>query len=216
MLARVKERVQFVSSGLQLAGALQVPQDLNAGERRAAFLVLHGFGSNKDGGNVTTVADLLTNLGYVTLRFDMRGCGDSQGARGRTICLEQVEDTKAALEFLSGRKEVSRVGVIGHSFGAAVAVYAAGVDKRFAACISSGGWGDGVKKFRKQPESPEAWAKFEAMLQEGRRRRARGETLMVRSSDTAPSRRELRHRLAPGPILEFPFGVVESMYAFRA
>lgn len=216
MLARVKERVQFPSHGLQLAGVLQLPEDLKPGERRAAFLVLHGFGSNKDGGNVTTVADLLTRLGYVALRFDMRGCGDSQGARGRTICLEQVEDTKAALEFLSGRKEVGRIGVIGHSFGAAVAVYAAGVDPRFAACVSSGGWGDGAKKFRKQHASPEAWARFSAMLEEGRRRKARGEQMMVPRYDIVPIRPELRHNLAPGSILEFPFDVVESMYAFRA
>lgn len=216
MLARVKERVQFVSDGLQLAGVLQVPEDIKPRERRAAFLVLHGFGSNKDGGNVTTVANLLTGLGYVTLRFDMRGCGDSQGARGRTICLEQVEDTRAALQFMAQRPDVSRIGVIGHSFGAAVAVYAAGVDTRIAACISSGGWGDGVKKFRKQHESPEAWAKFQAMLDEGRRRKARGETMMVPRFDIVPIRPELRHNLAPGSILEFPFEVVESMYAFRA
>src|SRR5204862_1864461 len=138
------------------------------------------------------------------------------GPRGRTICLEQVEDTKAALEFLSARKEVSRVGVIGHSFGAAVAVYAAGVDQRFAACVSSGGWGDGPKKFRKQHESPEAWAKFQGMLEEGRRRKARGQTMMVPRYDIVPIRPELRHNLAPGSIMEFPFEVVESMYAFRA
>jgi len=29
------------------------------------------------------------SLGYVTLRFDMRGCGESEGERGRVICLEQ-------------------------------------------------------------------------------------------------------------------------------
>ena len=216
MLARVKERVQFVSSGLQLVGMLQTPDDLRLGERRAAFLVLHGFGSNKDGGNVATVADLLTRLGYITLRFDMRGCGESQGPRGRTLCLEQVDDTRAALEFLSAQKEVERVGVIGHSFGAAVAVYAAGVDDRLACCISSGGWGDGVKKFRKQHESPEAWAKFSAMMELGRKMKARGEELMVPRYDIVPIRPELRHNLAPGSILEFPFDVVESMYSFRA
>src|SRR3989454_8652148 len=106
MLARVKERVQFVSNGLELAGVLQLPDGLKKGERRAAFLVLHGFGSNKDGGNVVTVSNLLTGLGYATLRFDMRGCGDSQGARGRTICLEQVEDTRAALDYLSRNENV--------------------------------------------------------------------------------------------------------------
>src|SRR5216110_1503710 len=218
MLARVKERVQFVSGGLELAGVLQLPDGLKKGERRAAFLVLHGFGSNKDGGNVVTVSNLLTGLGYATLRFDMRGCGDSQGARGRTICLEQVEDTRAALDYLSRNENVDarRIGVIGHSFGAAVAVYAAGVDSRIAACVSAGGWGDGVKKFRKQHESPEAWAKFQGMLEEGRRRKARGQTMMVPRYDIVPIRPELRHNLAPGSILEFPFEVVESMYAFTA
>ena len=210
--------MQFVSNGLELAGVLQLPDGLKKGERRAAFLVLHGFGSNKDGGNVVTVSNLLTGLGYATLRFDMRGCGESQGARGRTICLEQVEDTRAALDYLSRNENVDarRIGVIGHSFGAAVAVYAAGVDSRIAACVSAGGWGDGVKKFRKQHESPEAWAKFQGMLEEGRRRKARGQTMMVPRYDIVPIRPELRHNLAPGSILEFPFDVVESMYAFRA
>ena len=210
--------MQFVSNGLELAGVLQLPDGLKKGERRAAFLVLHGFGSNKDGGNVVTVSNLLTGLGYATLRFDMRGCGESQGARGRTICLEQVEDTRAALDYLSRNENIDarRIGVIGHSFGAAVAVYAAGVDSRIAACVSAGGWGDGVKKFRKQHESPEAWAKFQGMLEEGRRRKARGETMMVPRYDIVPIRPELRHNLAPGSILEFPFDVVESMYAFRA
>src|SRR5690606_14302219 len=96
------------------------------------------------------------------------------------------------------------------------AVYAAGVDQRIAACISSGGWGDGEKKFRKQHASPEAWQRFSAMLEEGRRRTQRGERMMVPRFDIVPIRPELRANLAPGSHLEFPFEVVESMYAFRA
>jgi len=43
----VKEQVvSFKSAGLRLHGVLGVPDDLQASERRAAFLVLHGFGSN--------------------------------------------------------------------------------------------------------------------------------------------------------------------------
>ena len=90
---------------------------------------------------------MLTELGYATLRFDMRGCGDSEGESGRIICLEQVEDTKSALAFLAGRPEIdaNRIGIMGSSFGAAVAVYTAGVDSRPAAVISAGGWGDGER-----------------------------------------------------------------------
>ena len=42
--------VHFESAGLKLAGVLHRPDDLAPGERRAALIVLHGFGSNKNGG----------------------------------------------------------------------------------------------------------------------------------------------------------------------
>ena len=215
----MEERVTFASDGLQLAGVLHVPEGRAADARRAGFLVLHGFGSNKNGGSALLAARMLEQLGYVTLRFDMRGCGDSEGVRGRVLCLEQVADTQNAVSFLATRPEVdpARIGVLGHSFGAAVAVYAAGIDARIAACVSSGGWGDGEKKFRKQHASPEAWRKFAAMLAEGRRHRERtGESMMVPRFEIVPIPPGLRGNLAPGSILEFPFEVVESMYAFKA
>ena len=214
----MEQRVQFASDGLRLSGVLEYPEDMKPGEKRAAFLVLHGFGSNKDSGTMTTVSRLLTSLGYATLRFDMRGCGESEGARGRVICLEQVEDTRAALDFLAKNDFINpkRIGVFGHSFGAAVAIYAAGVDSRIAACVSSGGWGDGAKKFRKQHDSPEAWQRFSSMLSAGREKAKKGEGMMVPRYDIVPIRPELRGNLAPGSILEFPFEVVESMYTFTA
>jgi len=214
----MEERVTFVADGLKLAGVLRAPEH-GPQERRPAFLVLHGFGSNKDSGGTVAVARLFADLGYVTLRFDMRGCGESEGPRGRVICLEQVEDTKHALSFLATRPEVDplRIGVTGQSFGAAVAVYAAGVDRRVAACVSSGGWGDGAKKFRKQHAAPEAWTRFTAMMEEGKRHRSRtGQSLMVPRYDIVPIPPGLRGNLAQGSIMEFPFEVVESMHAFTA
>ena len=123
----MEARVQWTANGLRFAGIIEFPQDMTPGERRPAFLALHGFGSSKDSAMMQTVTRLLTSLGYVALRFDMRGCGESEGQRGRVICLEQVQDTGGALEFLAGtgRVEAERIGVFGHSFGAAVAVYAA-------------------------------------------------------------------------------------------
>src|SRR5438552_11293999 len=147
----MEERVTFVSDGFTLAGVLHTPDSVGPG-RRPGFLVLHGFGSNKNSGVSVAMAKLLAGFGYAALRLDFRGCGESEGPLGRVICLEQVEDARHALSFLATRPEVDpeRIGVIGNSFGAAVAVYAAGIDRRIAACISCGGWGDGEKKFRKQ------------------------------------------------------------------
>src|SRR4051812_13170479 len=209
----MEQRITFESDGLALAGLLGTP---DGGGKRPAFLVLHGFGSNKDGGVSKAVAALLTGFGYVTLRFDMRGCGDSAGERGRVICLEQVADTRHARAWLATRPEVdpARIGVIGNSFGAAVAVYTAAVEPALAACISCGGWGDGPSKFRKQHATPEAWQRFTEMMKEGRRMRAEGKTLMVPRYDIVPIPPDLRSNLSPGSIMEFPFDVVDSMHGF--
>ncbi len=130
-----EEVVSFQSAGLRLHGVVSVPPGLKPGERRAAFLVLHGFGSNSDSPNCITPAGVLNKYGYVTLRFDMRGCGKSEGEFGRVICLEQVEDTGNALDFLAKHPSVDpdRIGVIGSSFGGAVGVYAGGTNPRVAA-----------------------------------------------------------------------------------
>ncbi|HZT52444.1 MAG TPA: alpha/beta hydrolase [Stellaceae bacterium] len=214
----MEERVTFQSGSLKIAGVLHVPANHRPGERRAALLVLHGFGSNKASTSCIQPAQLLAQWGYVVLRFDFRGCGESEGTRARVICLEQVEDTKAAVSFLATRAEVDprRIAVAGSSFGAAVAVYAGGVDPRIAAVISNGGWGDGETKFRRQHASPEAWSKFARMLDEGRRARAEGRQIMVPRYDIVPIPPQLRGNLAPNSIMEFPFDVVDSMYNFRA
>ena len=91
-------------------------------------MVLHGFGNNKDSANSINPCNLLTRMGYVTLRFDFRGCGQSEGEAGMVIPLEQVEDTQAALSYMATRADVDpeRIGVVGSSFGGAVAIYRRG------------------------------------------------------------------------------------------
>jgi pimeloyl-ACP methyl ester carboxylesterase len=214
-----EHRVEFQSDDLRLSAIARLPESLAHNERRPAFIVLHGFGSNKDAGNVLAPCAVLHDLGYVTLRFDMRGCGDSEGERGRVICLEQVTDTRNALTFLSGRPHVDaqRIGLLGSSFGAAVGIYTAGVDSRVAAVISSGGWGNGERKFRGQHATPEAWAKFTAILDRGRQHRQQtGKSLMIPRYDIVPIPEHLRQNVVENSIQEFPAETAQSMFEFRA
>ena len=182
-------KVTFQSEGRKLAGVVRVPDGVKPGERRPAFIVMHGFGSNSSSSNVLEPCKMFEKLGYVTLRFDMPGCGESEGERGNLICLEQVQAASDALTFLAKHPNVEgdRIGMIGSSFGAAIAVYVCGVDKRVAAAISSGGWGDGERKFRGQHPGAEAWKKFTDMLAEGKRHREKtGKSLMVPRYDIVP------------------------------
>jgi pimeloyl-ACP methyl ester carboxylesterase len=219
IMPMTEQAVTFTSAGLKLSGVVHVPSGMRAGERRAAFIVLHGFGSNKTSSNTMQPTKVLGELGYVVLRFDMRGCGESEGEFGRVICLEQVEDTRNALTFLADHPAVDpeRIGVIGSSFGGAVAVYTGGVDKRVAAVVSNGGWGDGERKFRGQHKSPEEWTRFTNMLKEGREHRAKtGKSLMVPRYDIVPIPPHLRNNLASNSIHSFPAETAQSMYDFRA
>jgi pimeloyl-ACP methyl ester carboxylesterase len=214
-----EEKISFTSKGLKLAGTVRVPDGVGRHERRPAFIVLHGFGSNSNSTNVLEPCAMFEKLGYVTLRFDMPGCGASEGEEGLLICLDQVQAISDALTYLAKHPDVvpDRIGAIGSSFGAAVAVYAGGVDKRVAAVISSGGWGDGERKFRGQHPTPEAWKKFTDHLEKGRGHRARtGKPYMIPRYDIVPIPEHLRGHLAPGSKQAFPSETAQSMYDFRA
>jgi uncharacterized protein len=215
----VQSKIAFQSDGLNLCGVVHAPRDLRPGERRPAFLVLHGFGGNKESGGAVVMAEQLAEWGYITMRFDFRGCGESEGERGRILCLDQVNDASNAVTYMASRPDVDpeRVALVGSSFGAAVAIYTGGADARVAAVISSGGWGDGERKFRRQHPTPEAWERFTRMLEEGRRRRERtGKSLMVPRFDIVPIPEKLRRNMSRGSIAEFPAETAQSMHDFRA
>jgi hypothetical protein len=215
----MQSKVTFQSDGLNLSGIVQTPDDLRPGERRPAFLVLHGFGGNKESRGAIVIVEQLARWGYIAMRFDFRGCGESGGERGRILCLDQVADTANAVTYMANRPDVDpeRIALVGSSFGAAVAIYTGGADGRIAAVISSGGWGDGERKFRRQHPTPEGWARFTRMLEEGRRHRERtGESLMVPRFDIVPIPERLRQNMSAGSITEFPAETAQSMYDFRA
>ncbi|MEK9797054.1 MAG: alpha/beta fold hydrolase, partial [Alphaproteobacteria bacterium] len=215
----MEQKVSFKSDGLTLAGVVHTPADLAPGSERPAFLVLHGFGTGKDGSTPEILANMLCDWGYVAMRFDFRGCGDSEGEPARVYCLDQVEDVKNAVTWFAEQPFVDgeRIAVIGHSFGAAVAVYSGGVDERIAAVISSCGWGDGESKFRLQHKSDEEWARFLKILEDGPKHlKENGESLMVDRWDIVPIPEHLRGHMGKNVHLKFPAEVAQSMFDFRA
>lgn len=215
----IEQDVVFASDGLKLTGTVTLPEGLAAGDKRPAFLILHGFGSTRHAGNVKAPAARFAKLGYVTLRFDMRGCGTSEGRRGHFICLEQVSDTRNALSFLAGHPQVDpdRIGVIGSSFGAAVSVYTAGVEPRVAACISASGWGNGETKFAWQHRAPGEYDRFLAMLAEGKAYKEKNGTSMeVGRYQIVPIPAHLRGHVVENSASRMTVDTAQSMFDFKA
>ncbi len=93
-------------------------------ENGAAIILLHGFGSNRL--EMISRADILAQHGYGVLLYDLRGHGESGGDK-RAFGWQDVEDVKAALEFLSRSEDVDpdRIGIMGFSIGGQIAIRAA-------------------------------------------------------------------------------------------
>lgn len=120
--------VVFYRDGKQIVGMLHLPQTVQ--EKKPAIMLLHGFTGNKPESHLlfTKMARKLTDAGFVCLRFDFLGSGDSQGEFEDMTILTELEDAKIALDFLLQQAEVdsSRIGVLGLSLGGCVAALLAG------------------------------------------------------------------------------------------
>lgn len=213
------ERISFQSDGLRLSGLLHIPPNLAKGERRPAFVVMHGFGGSNQGGQGAWAAKALASWGYVCLQFEFRGCGESEGEKGRIICLEEVADASNAVSYLESRPEVDpkRIALCGSSLGAAVAIHCAGGDPRVAAVISQGGWGNGARKFRDQHKGGD-WDRFMKQMTDGiRTRETTGQSLMVDRFDIVPVPPKIRDYITNDPksSMKFPAETPLSMYLFQ-
>jgi len=215
----METRVSLPSDAIALSGVLHIPDDHKAGDKLPAFLVLHGFMGSKDESHAEIQAKMLCDWGYAALRFDFRGCGDSGGQKGYVLCMDQVADTRNALSWLAQRPEIDdkRIAVMGHSFGAAVAIHTGGTDERVAAVVSSCGWGNGERKFRGQHPGTENWKKFTDMLARGREHKAKtGEPLWVSRWDVVPIPEHLRRNLPSKAQMQVTADTAQSMYDFAA
>ena len=184
----LQQDVTFQSDGNTLAGTVHVPDDLAPGERRPAVIMMHGFGANRNGGPAWFCGQLEA-WGYVTLRIDFRGCGESGGERGRVIPMEEVADARNALSYLASRPEVDprRIALAGSSLGAGVAIHAAAVDPRVAAVILENAVANGERTIRGM-HSAESWEQFLDRMDAGLQARARGRRRAPRSTASTFSR----------------------------
>lgn len=117
-----------------LAVTLHYPVQETHGESRPVLIICHGFTGNRIGADRLFVeaARFFSEAGYLTLRFDYSGCGESTGDYGAGGIDRMVEETRTILDYALSFDcvDYSRVILLGHSLGGAVAVQTGVRDKR--------------------------------------------------------------------------------------
>jgi dipeptidyl aminopeptidase/acylaminoacyl peptidase len=150
--------VRLQSDGLELAGELYVP---SGGEVHPALCICHGIPSvppDPTHKGYTLLAQRFCNAGFVTLIFNFRGTGRSQG---NLDILGWTRDLHAALDFLYNLNAVdkTRFCLLGFSGGAAVSVYAAAHDPRVSLVVTCACPAD-FRSFSQRETPPETIQRF--------------------------------------------------------
>lgn len=122
--------------GLSLAATIHYPPDAAAkGDRKLPLVVItHGFVGNRIGVDRLFVqaAREFAEKGSLVLRFDFAGCGESEGVYGEHGLDSMIEQTRTVLDYALALDIVdpTRVTLLGHSLGGAVALLTAARDRR--------------------------------------------------------------------------------------
>ena len=121
------QAVSFPVAGRDVEGVLHLPESTAVG----SVAVLHGYGGHPDQPHIIATCRALAESGVAALRFAYR---DHQPPR---MTLDSgLADAVAALRLLKAHPQVPHdLGVVGFSFGGAVAALAAGRDRSLRCAV---------------------------------------------------------------------------------
>jgi dienelactone hydrolase len=121
------QRVSFAVPGDELEGTLHLPDTRAVG----GVAVLHGFGGHPEQPHIVTTCEALADAGVAALRFAYR---DHQPPR--MTLASGLADASGAMRLLKAHPDIPEaMGVVGFSFGGAVAALVAGRDSRIRAAV---------------------------------------------------------------------------------
>ena len=133
------EQVNIPSNGFSLAATVSKPATAGAARSPAVVLVGASGPTDRDGlaagiPILGQIAGALADAGYIVVRYDKRGVGQSGGRAESATLADYAEDVRAAVKLLADRKDVDpkRIAVVGYSEGGLVALIAAAKDKRIS------------------------------------------------------------------------------------
>lgn len=139
------QEMSFFSEGVRVAAHLY-PASHSGGNPSPGVVLCHGFTGIKEW-LLPPFASAFAQAGITALTFDYRCFGRSDGARGKLVPSDQVDDIRNAVTFLSSLPEIDpgRISLWGTSFGGGNVLVATAIDPRVKAVISQVPFGSGKR-----------------------------------------------------------------------
>jgi uncharacterized protein len=176
-----RESIRFFSDGQRLDGELWRPPPSACS---AVVIACSGYLGLR-GLQPARFARALVPRGYACLSFDYRGFGFSDGERGRVVPGEQVEDIRAAVDYLCSRDDTasSPLVLLGWGLGGALVIAEAARDSRVAAVVALNAIADGYRTTRALHDDT-SWAGLVERLERDRVERLRyGRSALIPAFD---------------------------------
>ena len=139
---KTMEKVNFKSEGMNLVGNLFYPENYERGKKYPAIVVSGSWTTVKEQ-MAGAYAQKLSKEGYITLAFDFRNFGESEGEPRFYESPEMKKaDIQNAVSFLAGLPEVSstKIGAFGVCAGAMYTLMAASEDDRIKSVVTAASW----------------------------------------------------------------------------
>jgi uncharacterized protein len=136
------EAVRILANGFSLAGTVSRPAEAAKGPLPA--VVLTGGAGLTDRDELIAgipilgqLAGALADAGFLVVRYDKRGVGQSGGRPEGVTLADYADDQRAAVKYLTTRKDVDdkRIAVVGRSEGGLVSLMTAAAEKRVSAIV---------------------------------------------------------------------------------
>ena len=112
--------------GIRLSAALEMPEG-NPG-KCPLCIVLHGFTSCKERPHTLAACQAMREAGFATLRADLYGHGESDGAFRDHTLFKWISNVMALIDYARGLDFVTEIWLSGHSQGSLAAALVAGME----------------------------------------------------------------------------------------
>lgn len=142
MQSTTMKKVSFMNDGESLVGNLYLPDGYDANKKYPAVIVSGSWTTVKEQ-MAGLYAQKLAKQGFITLAFDFRNFGESEGSpRFYENPVSKVADIGSAVNYLQSLAEVDndKIGAMGICAGSMYTLMAAAEDSRIKSVVTAASW----------------------------------------------------------------------------